>query len=94
MTAASTETVQTAVRPRVSVTQAWLRALELTAPIPRQRARVLPAVVDESGHRLGDKPAVLSDRESFTYFELAGHARRYAAGRSHGAWRRATWLAC
>src|SRR5262249_53145259 len=57
---------------------AWLRALELAAPIPRQRERVLPAVIDELGHHLGDKPALLSDRESFTYHELAGRARRYA----------------
>ena len=56
------------------VSRAWLRALELTAPIPRQRERVLPAVVDELGHRLGDKPALLSDRECFTYFQLAGRA--------------------
>ena len=39
---------------------------------------MLPAVVDELGHRLGDKPALLSDRECFTYLELAGRARRYA----------------
>ena len=51
---------------------------ELTAPIPRQRERVLPAVVDELGRRLGDKPALLSDRECLTYLELAGRARRYS----------------
>jgi fatty-acyl-CoA synthase len=50
----------------------------LTAPIPRQPERVLPAVVDEAGARLGDAPALLSDRECFTYAELAGRARRYA----------------
>ena len=66
-----------AARPGASVSRAWLRALELTAPIPRQRERVLPAVVDELGHRLGDKLALLSDRECFTYLELAGRARRY-----------------
>ncbi len=78
MSAAPSETVQRAARPGASVSRAWLRALELTAPIPRQRERVLPAVVDELGHRLGDKPALLSDRECFTYLELAGRARRYA----------------
>ena len=78
MSAAPSETVRTAARPGASVSRAWLRALELTAPIPRQRERVLPAVVDELGHRLGDKPALLSDRECFTYLELAGRARRYA----------------
>ena len=37
-------------RPGASVSRAWLRALELTASMPRQRERVLPAVVDELGH--------------------------------------------
>src|SRR5271155_4948213 len=80
MSAAPSETVQTAARPGALVSRAWLRALELTAPIPHQRERVLPAVVDELGHRRGegDKPALLSDRECFTYRELAGRARRYA----------------
>ena len=74
MSAAPSETVQRAARPGASVSRAWLRALELTAPIPRQRERVLPAVVDELGHRLGDRPALLSDRECFTYLELAERA--------------------
>jgi fatty-acyl-CoA synthase len=39
---------------------------------------VLPTVVDELGDRLGDRPALLSDRECFTYRELAGRARQYA----------------
>src|SRR5271155_5446522 len=78
MSAAPSETVQTAAMPGTSVSRAWLKALELTTPIPRQRQRVLPAAVDELGHRLGDKPALLSDRECFTYRELAGRARRYA----------------
>ncbi len=78
MSAAPSETVQTTARPGASVSRAWLRALELTAPIPRQRERVLPTVVDGLGHRLGEKPALLSDRECFTYLELAGRARRYA----------------
>ena len=78
MSAAPSETVQVATKPGASVSRAWLRALELTAPIPRQRERVLPAVVDELGDRLGDRPALLSDRECFSYRELAGRARRYA----------------
>jgi fatty-acyl-CoA synthase len=78
MNAALCETVPAPALPGASISRAWLRALELTAPIPRQRERVLPAVVDELGDRLGDKPALLSDRECFTYLELAGRARRYA----------------
>src|ERR1700733_8718078 len=78
MSAAHKPEAQARAVAGASVSRAWLRALELTAPIPRQRERVLPAVVDELGHRLGDKPALLSDRECFTYVELAGRARRYA----------------
>ena len=78
MSVLSTETAPTTVRPAASVSRAWLRALELTAPIARQRERVLPTIVDELGDRLGDKPALLSDRESFSYFELSGRARRYS----------------
>jgi fatty-acyl-CoA synthase len=78
MITAFRDTIPTAARPGASVSRAWLRALELTAPIPRQRERVLPAVIDELGQRLGDKLALLSDRECFTYYQLARRARRYA----------------
>src|SRR5271154_5434041 len=78
MSAALRETAHTAAKPGASVSRAWLRALELTAPIPRRRERVLPVVVDELGDRLADKAALLSDRECFTYRQLAGRARRYA----------------
>lgn len=78
MNVAVGKTVPRDTQPSSSVARAWLRALELTARIPRQRERVLPAVVDEVGLRLGNKPALLSDRECFTYLELAERARRYA----------------
>jgi fatty-acyl-CoA synthase len=65
-------------RPPVSVSRAWLRALELTTPIHRQRERVLPLIVDELGQRRGDKPALLSDRESLSYLQLAQRARQYS----------------
>ncbi len=77
MSAALSKVVRSAAKPGASVSRAWLRAFELTAPIPRQRGRVLPVVVDELGCRLGDKPALLSDRECFSYLELAKRARRY-----------------
>jgi fatty-acyl-CoA synthase len=70
--------MQTAARPGSSVSRAWLQALELTSSIPRQRERVLPAVVDELGDRHSEMPALLSDRECFTYGELARRARQYA----------------
>jgi fatty-acyl-CoA synthase len=74
MTSATCETT----RLGTSASRAWLRALELTAPIPRQRGRVLPAIVDELGDRLGEEPALLSNRECLTYGQLAGRVRRYA----------------
>jgi fatty-acyl-CoA synthase len=61
-----------------SPAQAWLRALELTAPISRQRDRIFATVVEEAAARLGDAPALLSDRESLTYRALAKRANRYA----------------
>lgn len=78
MTPPPSPTILETVTSGASVSRVWLRALELTAPIYRQRERVLPAVVDELGDRLGDKPALLSDCECLSYSELAGRARRYA----------------
>src|SRR5579871_2082567 len=78
MSAAPSMMVPKTVRQGASVSRAWLRALELTAPIPRQRERVLPVIVDKLGGQLGDKPAVFSYRECFTYYQLARRMRRYA----------------
>jgi fatty-acyl-CoA synthase len=56
----------------------WLRALELTAPIASHRHRIFPVVIDEIAARHGSRPALLSDRESLTYRELAERANQYA----------------
>jgi fatty-acyl-CoA synthase len=55
-----------------------LRTLKMTTPIARHPTRVFPAIVDELAHRYGDAPALLSDRESFTYRKLAARANQYA----------------
>ena len=60
-----------------SVSKTWLRALELTASIPRNRGRVLSSVIEELGTRFGDAPALLSDRESFTYKSLVARSNQY-----------------
>jgi fatty-acyl-CoA synthase len=62
----------------VSPARAWLRALELTAPIARNRDRVLPAVIEELAAQLDDAPALLSERECLTYQQLFQRANRYA----------------
>jgi fatty-acyl-CoA synthase len=61
-----------------SATKAWLRALELTAPIADNPSRVLSTVLDEFAQTCGDAPALLSDRENLTYRELAERSHRYA----------------
>jgi fatty-acyl-CoA synthase len=55
-----------------------LRALKMTTHIARNPTRTFPAVVEELADRYGDAPALLSDRESFSYRELAARSNRYA----------------
>lgn len=58
--------------------KAWVRALELTAPIDRHLSPALPVVIDTLAERFGAAPA-LTDREtSLTYRELAESVHRYA----------------
>jgi len=72
--------VQTAVPVSAdrSVAKAWLRALELTAPIQRNPNRVLPTVIEELAARLNDSLALASERESLTYRGLAERSNQYA----------------
>jgi fatty-acyl-CoA synthase len=63
---------------RVAPAKAWLRALEMTAPIPANPHRILFTVVEEMAERWGDAPALLSDRESLSYRALARRANLYA----------------
>ena len=60
------------------VSSAWLRALQLTAPIAKAPWRVFPVVVEELAQRFGDVPALLSDGESLTFRALTRRANRYA----------------
>jgi fatty-acyl-CoA synthase len=62
----------------VSPGKAWLRALELTAPIARNRNRILSTVIEERAAQLGDTPALLSDRECMTYGQLSQRINQYA----------------
>jgi len=55
-----------------------LRTLKLTTPIAKNPTRVFPDVIDDLAAKFGDAPALLSDRERFTYRQLAERANRYA----------------
>jgi fatty-acyl-CoA synthase len=71
------------------VTQAWARALQLTAELTADSGRTLGAVLDELAQRFGDAPAIVSSQGGFSFAELAARARRYtrwarAQGWGHG----------
>ncbi|MGH9587936.1 MAG: long-chain-acyl-CoA synthetase [Acidobacteriaceae bacterium] len=70
---AENETVVTG-RP----SQAWLRALELTAPIIRNPRRLMPGAIEEMAAKWCDVAALLSDRECFTYGGLAARQNQFA----------------
>jgi fatty-acyl-CoA synthase len=61
-----------------SASKAWLRALQLTAPIAQRPERIFPTVIEELAAEFGDRPALLSDRESLTYGALARRSNQYA----------------
>src|SRR5271155_4472057 len=66
------------VSTATSTAKCWSRALELTAPIHRNRERVMSTVIEELAARCGDAPALLSDREQFSYRALAHRSNQYA----------------
>jgi fatty-acyl-CoA synthase len=58
--------------------KAWVRALELTAPIDRHLSPTLPELVDILAERFGPSPALTGRQTSLSYRELSGLANRYA----------------
>jgi fatty-acyl-CoA synthase len=66
------------VQTNASPGKAWLRALDLTASIPRNRDRILSTVVAELAEQYGDKPALESERERLTYRGLTARVNQYA----------------
>ena len=65
-----------AQRPELSARR--VRTLRATTPIVRNPTRIFPVVIDELAERHGDKPALLSARERFSYRALAERSRRYS----------------
>ena len=55
-----------------------LRALKMTTPIAKNPTRVFPVVIEELADKFGDAPALISDRERFSYRALAERSNRYA----------------
>ncbi len=56
----------------------WTAALARAAEVDGQPGRTFPDVVEELADRYGDRPALLSARETFSFRELGERANRYA----------------
>ena len=63
---------------RPSVARTWLRAIELTSGIEGAPRRLFSDVVEEWSLRDPDRPALMSEAETFSYQALAGRINRYA----------------
>ena len=61
-----------------SASKAWLRALEVTAPIAGHPTRTFPVVVEELAERFGDAPALVSEAEILSFRLLNERSNRYA----------------
>ncbi len=58
--------------------KAWVRALELTAPIDRREAPTLPVLIDSLAERFGAAPALTGRDVTLSYLELADSVNRHA----------------
>jgi fatty-acyl-CoA synthase len=58
--------------------KAWVRALERTAPIERDRTLTLPVLIGRLAERFGDAPALISADAVLSYRGLAAACHRYA----------------
>jgi fatty-acyl-CoA synthase len=57
---------------------AWLRALERTAPLQRQPGLTFPVLIGELADQFENLPALLSERETFSFRELAARMNQYS----------------
>ncbi len=57
---------------------AWIRALQRTAPIPQNPTVTLPVIIDRLAEAYPDAPALIDPEETLTYRALARRARGYA----------------
>ena len=67
-----------AVSPQSRVNKDWLRAFQNTARIEDDRARILPLEFDDVASMRGDAPALISEREAFTFRQLMERSNQYA----------------
>ncbi len=58
--------------------EAWMRALQLTAPITRSEFVTFPTLIGDLAERFGAAPALMSEHQCYTYRDLSERANRYA----------------
>lgn len=66
------------VRADIASLRGFSRALSAVRSVARTPTGIFPALIDKLAARHGDRPALLSERESFTYRGLADRMNRYA----------------
>jgi fatty-acyl-CoA synthase len=64
--------------PRATPAEDWTRALETLARATRDPESILPRVTGAWAQKYGDRPALVSDRESFSFRALAARINRYS----------------
>jgi fatty-acyl-CoA synthase len=60
-----------------SVSKTWLRAIQGAETPTADPGLTLAGLIEAQAARLGDRPALLSDLESYSYADLAARGRRY-----------------
>ncbi len=69
---------QAPARASQAALQGWVRALELTSKLAEKPFTTLPEVIAKLGEAQGAAPALISERESFSFGELATRMNRYS----------------
>jgi fatty-acyl-CoA synthase len=66
------------LRGRPSAAKSWLKAIEVTSRIDADPSRLFADVVEDWSDREPDRPALISETETFSYRALADRTNRYA----------------
>ena len=66
------------LRGKPSAAKSWLKAIELTSGIEADPGRLFADVVEDWSKRQPDRPALISETETFSYRALAERINRYA----------------
>jgi fatty-acyl-CoA synthase len=66
------------IRKDYAFARGIFKAMRLVTPMARRKTRTFPDAAEDLARRYGDRPALLSERETLTYAEYNARANRYA----------------